>query len=75
MHRFAWLELDGGTWHFLTHLYADPRVATRCWSDCRHALRDLLEEGWTVVGPYPRQLSVRRLGGGARGYGLTRTIH
>jgi hypothetical protein len=74
MHRYAWLEYEGGLWHFLTDLFADPRDSNRRWSDQRCALDDLLEEGWTVVRPYPgrpatEQISANRI----HGYGLMRT--
>jgi hypothetical protein len=72
MHRYAWLELDEGMWHFLTQLSADPQQSTRRWSDSRHALAELMKEGWTIVRPYPRRLPVTETGESAVGYGLTR---
>lgn len=75
MHRFAWLELDEGMWHLLTHLAAEPAASTRRWSDRQHALTELMEEGWTVVRPYPQELTMKGTGESVFGYGLTRTIH
>jgi hypothetical protein len=62
--RYAWLEHEEGTWHFLTNLFADPGDSTRCWPDRLRALEELREEGWTVVSPYPDSHE------SARGYGL-----
>ena len=71
MHRYAWLEQEGGTWHFLTSLFADPEESTRRWSDKERALDELTHEGWTVVRPYPE----RQSGNCLYGYGLIRTVH
>jgi hypothetical protein len=76
MHRYAWLEHEDGKWHFLTSLYADPEESTRRWSDEQHALDELMDEGWTVVRPYPEKpLTGRQSGNCLFGYGLVRTIH
>jgi hypothetical protein len=75
MYRYAWLELDGGMWHFLTHLSADPQQSIRRWSDSRHALAELMKEGWTIVRPYPPNPPnppKMESGEAAVGYGLTR---
>ena len=72
MHRYAWLELDSGMWHFLTHLSADPQESTRRWSDQRHALDELTKEGWTIVRAYPPRPPRVESGEAAVGYGLTR---
>ena len=66
MQRYAWLEHEGGTWHFLTDLFADAGNSTRRWPDKTLALAELREEGWTVVSPYPD--SSESIGG----YGLRR---
>ncbi len=76
MHRYAWLEHEGGMWHFLTSLFADPAESTRRWSDRQCALDELIKEGWVVVRPYPEQISLERQSGNCLyGYGLMRTIH
>lgn len=76
MHRYAWLEHEGGMWHLLTSLFADPGESTRKWSDRQRALDELRQEGWTVVRPYPERLiTARQPGNGLDGYGLMRTIH
>jgi hypothetical protein len=63
-------------WHFLTHLFADPGESTRRWSDKQRALDELMEEGWTVVRPYPEKPPTRQQSGDkVSGYGLIRTIH
>jgi hypothetical protein len=75
MDRYAWLELDGGMWHFLTDLYAHPGEATRQWPDPQSAFTELLDEGWSVVRPYPDRSSAHS--GDVQkvyGYGLTRRI-
>jgi hypothetical protein len=76
MHRYAWLELDGGLWHLLTHLNADPGESTRQWADEQRALEELMEEGWRIVRPYPENLPIQRQPGERLfGYGLTRSVH
>ena len=75
-HRYAWLELEDGMWHFLTSLFADPAESTRRWSDKKRALTELLNEGWAVVRSYPEPIAMeRRSGNRIYGYGLMRTIH
>jgi hypothetical protein len=75
MHRYAWLEHDGGLWHFLTDLFADPRDSNRRWSDQQRALDELLEEGWTVIRPYPGRPATKQTPQDKiHGYGLMRTI-
>lgn len=76
MRRYAWLELDKGMWHLLTHLDAEAAESTRRWADEQRALEELMEEGWTIVRPYPDRLP-RWRGEQERlcGYGLTRTVH
>jgi hypothetical protein len=74
MRRYAWLEHEGGLWHFLTDLFADPRDSNRQWSDRQRALDELLEEGWTVVRPYPGQPAAGQISGNRiHGYGLMQT--
>lgn len=76
MRRYAWLELDKGMWHLLTHLDADAGESTRQWTDEQRALEDLTEEGWTIVRPYPEMLPIwQDQGERLVGYGLTRTLH
>ena len=63
-------------WHFLTSLIADPAESTRKWSDRQCALDELTKEGWTVLRPYPEQLSMERHSRHhLNGYGLMRTVH
>lgn len=75
MCRYAWLELEGGMWCLLTHLWADPRESTRTWPDRLRALEELIAEGWMVVRPYPQNIpGFRQSGGGVSGYGLMRAV-
>jgi len=75
-HRYAWLEHENGKWHFLTSLFADPSESTRRWSDCQRAIDELTKEGWTVLRPYPEQLSPEKHPGSClNGFGLMRTVH
>jgi hypothetical protein len=75
-HRYAWLEHEDGMWHFLTSLFADPSESTRRWSDQQCALDELINEGWTIIRPYPEPLSANRNSESCLcGYGLVRTIH
>jgi hypothetical protein len=50
--RYAWLEQEGGMWHLLTNLFANPGEATRRWSNKHNALEELANEGWAIVYPY-----------------------
>jgi len=76
MNKYAWLEHDDGMWHFLTNLYSDPMESSRKWCDEQLALDELMEEGWTVVRPYPKKLPMpQQFGNSECGYGLMRTIH
>jgi hypothetical protein len=59
MHKYAWLEHEGGMWHFLTDLFADPVKSTRRWSDKQLALEELVREGWSIVYPYPEKLPMQ----------------
>jgi hypothetical protein len=72
MYRYAWLEFDGGMWHFVKDLCADPGESTRRWSERECALTDLMEEGWTVVRPYSAKLPMGENKDGIAGYGLVR---
>ena len=73
MRRYAWLEHEGGVWHFLTDLFADPRSSSRRWSDQQRALVELMEEGWTVVSPYLGRPAMNQISGDRiHGYGLMR---
>ena len=75
MHRYAWLELEEGVWHFLTHLDADPAESKRRWTDGKRALTELMDEGWAVVRAYPHHPVSGGPGLIVHGYGLTRTVH
>lgn len=69
--RYAWLEHEEGTWHFLTSPFSDSMESTRSWSSRQHALDELTREGWFVIGVYPENSSVSQPDcGGAGGYGL-----
>ena len=75
MRRYAWLEHEGGLWHFLTDLCADPRDSDRRWFDQQRALDELRKEGWTVVRPYSGRLATEQISGDRiHGYGLRRII-
>ena len=75
MKRYAWLEHEGGTWHFLTSPLAVTGESIRRWSSGRIAILELVEEGWSIVRPYPGVPSVDSDEEVVYGYGLTRTIH
>ena len=69
--KYAWLEHEGGLWHFLTNLFEDPCKSARRWTDEQSALQELENEGWVVVYPYNEHLAVtRRSDDRACGYGL-----
>ena len=69
--RYAWLEHEGGSWHFLTNLFADPCKSRRSWSNENSALQELEDEGWVVVYPYNEHIkSDRKASEKACGYGL-----
>ncbi|MBN2243729.1 MAG: hypothetical protein JW793_13670 [Acidobacteria bacterium] len=71
IHRYAWLEYEGGAWCFLTNLFADPEKSMRKWTDEKNALQELENEGWIVVYPYNEQIPpCRQLRERACGYGL-----
>jgi hypothetical protein len=69
------LEHDGMTWHLLTSPLADYCESTRQWSSGRNAILELMEEGWTIVGPYPGIPLLETDNKIVHGYGLTRTVH
>jgi hypothetical protein len=74
--RYAWLEHEEGSWHFLTSLFDEPTRATRRWGNRQRALNELTKEGWVIVGAYPELASMPSPdGGGARGYGLMQVGH
>jgi hypothetical protein len=69
--KYAWLEHEGGSWCFLTNLFADPEKSMRKWTDEKSALQDLENEGWIVVYPYNEQIHAdRKPRERACGYGL-----
>ena len=73
MKQLAWLDFYRGRWHLATSNIRDP---IRRWTDKETALSELANEGWTISGPHPRQLSVKRLQGkGFYGFALTRMVH
>ena len=77
MNRYAWLEFDGGMWHFVKNLCAVPSESTRRWSDKDCALTDLTGEGWTVVRPYSANRPAGENGenkNAISGYGLVRHL-
>jgi hypothetical protein len=74
--RYAWLEFHRGVWLLLTDDKNEPAEAARTWIDRKTALSDLVAEGWTISGPFPRRMTVemdskRRF----YGFALTRTVH
>jgi hypothetical protein len=76
VHRYAWLEHENGSWHFLTSLFADPAESTRRWPDRKLALDELISEGWTVIRSYHERPSRENcLKNCIHGYGLMITIH
>jgi len=76
MPQYAWLELDGGMWHLLAGISAKPNETCRKWAGKDSAIEELKQEGWTVSGPYPNQLSCKlNISPKFHGYGLERTIH
>lgn len=69
--KYAWLEHEGGVWHFLTNLFDDPGKSMRKWTDEQRALQELENEGWIVVYPYKEQIPMnQKYGERACGYGL-----
>jgi hypothetical protein len=70
--RYAWLELEAGNWHFLTHLFSLPHESSRRWSNEQGALEELIGEGWVVVGTYDQKDSSRNRSDEPAGYGLMR---
>jgi len=69
--RYAWLEHEGGAWHFLTNLFENPCKSMRNWTDENCALQELGNEGWVVVYPYNENSPIdRKLSERACGYGL-----
>ena len=71
MHEYAWLEFDGGMWHFLTRFNAGPGESLRRWPGRQPALAELAAEGWAIVRPYP-QLLLAGISEDVCGYGLIR---
>jgi hypothetical protein len=75
-HRYAWLERENSTWHFLTGLFADPAESTRRWPDRQRALDELMSEGWIVIQHYPEKPSKEKFSENCLyGYGLMLIIH
>jgi hypothetical protein len=70
LHRYAWLELEKGMWHFLTNLFSSTGESTRRWPDRKRALEELTSEGWKVVYPYPGKMAKKQPRDRACGYGL-----
>ena len=52
MPEYAWLDFAYGVWHLVTTSEND-RV--RFWTDRESALAELEEDGWIVIGPFPRR--------------------
>lgn len=75
MRQYAWLELHKGMWHLLTDIKSESVSASRKWTDRDAAILELKEEGWTISGQYPNQLSDRlNLGDKYQGYALLRIL-
>ena len=50
--QYSWPDPAFGVWHLVTE---NDRDLTRHWKDKESALAELAEEGWTLVGPFPRR--------------------
>jgi hypothetical protein len=75
MRQFAWLESYKGMWYLLTDIKSETVEASRKWADKQEAISELTEEGWTISGQYPNELSEKlNLGNKYQGYALLRTI-
>jgi hypothetical protein len=75
MRQFAWLELYRGMWHLLTDIESESVKASRKWEDVFAAISELRDEGWTIAGSYPNELSDRmNLGNKYQGYALLRIL-
>jgi hypothetical protein len=73
MHEYAWLEFYRGKWHLLTGKQTDP---VRIWVDKKVALSALVEEGWEISGPHPKQFPIKKKPRERfYGYALTRVVH
>jgi hypothetical protein len=69
MRQHAWLDYAYGVWHLVTERENDP---VRFWWDLETALIELAEEGWALVGPFPRRYG--KLWRLDRAYRLARSI-
>ncbi len=69
--HYAWLEFHRGFWLLLTVDAKLPMKGARRWTDEKTALADLMDEGWTVSGAYPRRTSIDNEGPGLRFRGFT----
>jgi hypothetical protein len=65
--QYAWLEQNEGFWRFFID---NTKQEVRRWEDEDIALKELLNEGWIITGPYTAEHDLC-----ARGYGLNRNIH
>jgi hypothetical protein len=74
LQRYAWLECEADSWHFLASPFDNPAESTRKWPDKQEALDELESEGWKVVRPYPEHPSVNS-NNSYFGYGLQRIIN
>ena len=59
MHQYAWLELHEGMWHLLTDVRSKHNEVSRKWVDKDIAITELMQEGWTITGPYRNWLSIK----------------
>ena len=62
----GWLDCDEGTWKLTTDI---PNDVERKWIDESEALTELMEEGWTIIDPYPFEPKI------FYGYVLSRMEH
>jgi hypothetical protein len=53
MHQYAWLELHEGMWHLLTDVRSKHNEVSRKWVDKDIAITELIQDGWSITGPYP----------------------
>jgi hypothetical protein len=60
----------------LTDVRSESKEASRKWADKDIALKEPVQEGWAIIGPYPNRLSIKlKIKQRFSGYGLIRTVH
>jgi hypothetical protein len=53
MQQNGWLDHACGVWYLV--LEEDEDQPVRYWNDRDSALAELAEEGWRLIGPFPRR--------------------